>query len=465
MIKQTQLESFKQEFRELQASNSSEETAVKLSSKLAKLDPFIDQDGFLRVGGRVRHGSFPFQLKHPLILPRKHFVSDLLVKHCHELTGHSGKGMTVNAVRSLGFWVVGLTSLTASLIHNCFFCRKQRGSLQSQKFADLPPDRLDDSVPPFTHIGVDYFGPFYVKEGRKELKRYGVLFTCLVVRAVHVETAKCLDTDSFINALRRFLSIRGPIRTLRCDKGTNFIGGIKELQDDGVDIDESKLRKFLSDSSCDYITNFPCSSHHGGVWERQIKTVRSIFNSLLTAQGAQLDDESLRTLMYEASNIINSRPLSVENLNDPTCLFPITPNHLLHMKTSVVVPPPGEFQNADLYSRKRWRRVQYMVNEFWKRWRKAYLNQLQLRSKWQRNRRDMKTGDVVLISDESLPRSQWKLGRVAEVYPGSDGKVRKVKVLVGDPGLTNSGIRTKASKFLDRPINKLALLVENDESS
>jgi hypothetical protein len=274
-----------------------------------------------------------------------------------------------------------------------------------------------------------------------------------------------LDTDSFLNALRRFLSIRGPIRTLRCDQGTNFIGGIKELQDNEVNVDETKLRKFLSDNSCDYITNFPCSSHHGGVWERQIKTVRSIFNSLLSSQGTQLDDESLRTLMCEASNIINSRPLSVENLNDPTCLSPITPNQLLHMKTSVVVPPPGDFQNADLYSRKRWRRVQYMVNEFWIRWRKAYLSQLQTRNKWQRNKRDMKAGDVVLIYDETLPRSQWKLGRVAEVYPGSDGKVRKVKVLVGDPGLTKTGIRTKPSKFLDRPINKLVLLVENDESS
>ena len=459
LVKQTQKDCFTQELKDLVSMTS----VVKHKSSIAQLDPFIDEVGLLRVGGRIRNGTFPLELKHPLILPRNHFVSELVVRHGHETVGHAGKGMTVNAVRTMGFWVVGLTSLVSSMIHKCSFCRKQRGALLNQKMSDLPQDRLDDQVPPFTHIGVDYFGPFYIREGRKELKRYGVLFTCLVVRAVHIETAQSLDTDSFINALRRFLSIRGPIRTLRCDRGTNFIGAIRALTDSVSHIDESEVTKFLSSLNCDYVTNFPSASHQGGAWERQIRSVRNTFNSLLSAQGTQLNDEALRTLMYEAANIINSRPLTVEDLNDPTSLIPITPNHLIQMKSSIVLPPPGEFDTPDVYSKKRWKRVQYMVNQFWQRWRKAYLNQLQNRAKWQRNQRDLQVGDVVIISDESIPRSQWKLGRVFQVYPGSDGKVRKVKLLVGDPGLIDNGKRTKQSKFLDRPIHKLVLLVESEQ--
>ena len=88
--------------------------------------------------------------------------------------------------------------------------------------ADLPEDRIEPTAP-FTYSAVDYFGSFVVKEGRKEVKRYGVLFTCMSSRAIHIEIANTLETDSFINALRRFQAERGPIRQLRSDQGTNFI--------------------------------------------------------------------------------------------------------------------------------------------------------------------------------------------------------------------------------------------------
>ena len=109
--------------------------------------------------------------------------------------------------------------------------------------ADLPEDRLEPA-PPFTYCAVDLFGPWYIKEGRKELKRYGVLFTCLACRADHVETTNSLSTDSFINCLRRFLSIRGPIRTLRSDRGTNFVGAEHELL-----LRYRNLMKLVSDNS------------------------------------------------------------------------------------------------------------------------------------------------------------------------------------------------------------------------
>ena len=110
--------------------------------------------------------------------------------------------------------------------------------------ADLPLDRAGPS-PPFTYCAVDYFGPFTIKEGRRELKRYGVLFTCISSRAVHIETANSLQTDSFNNALHRFLAERGPARQIRSDRGTNFVGAKRELEDALHEIDQSKVHRLL----------------------------------------------------------------------------------------------------------------------------------------------------------------------------------------------------------------------------
>ncbi len=270
---------------------------VSKSSALHRLDPFLDVNGVLRVGGRIRRGDFSLGVRHPVVLPRKSHVTELLIRHFHERVAHQGRGMTSNEIRASGFWIIGCSSAVSYHISKCLKCRKQRGAVQEQKMADLPVDRMDVS-PPFTYSGVDFFGPFYIKEGRKELKRYGVLFTCMSSRAIHLETANSLDTDSFVNSLRRFISIRGPVRQLRCDRGSNFVGAQRELKEALSEMDESQFQMYLRGEGCDYIEfkmNVPSASHMGGVWERQIGSVRSVLSSLMDQAGAQLDDESLRT--------------------------------------------------------------------------------------------------------------------------------------------------------------------------
>ena len=305
---------------------------------MSKLDPFIDEQGFVRVGGRIKDAQLPFEIKHPLLLPKEHFITRLIVNHYHEASCHQGKGITMNAIRSHGLWIIGLGSVVSSLIHKCVVCRRYRSAPQVQKMGNLPTDRLVPG-PPFTHVGVDCFGPFFISERRKEVKRYGVLFTCLTSRAIHVETAPFLNTDSFINALRRLLSLRGPMRTLRCDMGSNFVGGINQLKDAVNQVDDQKVKTFLLENSCDYIFNPPHASHQGGVWERQIRTVRSVLNNLLGSEGHQLDDDGLRTLMYEVANIVNSRPLTA--VGDHTSAIPLPPSTLLTMKYNLPLLPPG----------------------------------------------------------------------------------------------------------------------------
>jgi hypothetical protein len=370
--------------------------------------------------------------------------------------------MTDNNIRSSGFWIIGGRSAVASHISKCIKCRKLRGSLQEQKMADLPEDRLDPA-PPFTYSAVDYFGPWLIKEGRRQVKRYGVLFTCLASRAIHLETANSLDTSSFLNAYRRFIGRRGPVRHLRSDRGTNFVGCKNELKEALTEMNQEAIKLKLMEENCDWIEfrmNVPHASHMGGFWERQIRTVRNVLTVLLDNHGTIVDDESLRTFVLEAEAIVNSRPLTTEN---PDHLEPLTLNHLLTMKSKVILPPPGNFQGADTYSRKRWPRVQYLVNEFWFRSRNEFIQSLQVRQKWMRPRKNLKIGDVVIVKDIDTPRNRWKLARIVETYPENDGLVRKVKIALADSTLDDQGRRKRPISYLDRPVQKFVLLLSRDE--
>lgn len=186
--------------------------------------------------------------------------------------------------------------------------------------------------------------------------------------------------------------------------------------------------------------------------------------NLLFQHGKQLDEDGLHTFLVETEAIINSRPLSVEDLS-AEYPEPLTANHLLTSKSSVVLPPPGCFARADVYSQKRWRRVQYLLNEFWSRWRTSYLQSLQTRSKWFRPQRNLRMSDIVVVQEDDKPRGQWRLARVVEVVPSKDGLVRKVHVAMADARLDGRGRRKHPITYLERPVNKLILLITDNGDS
>ena len=188
--------------------NSSHHATIKRISALYKLDPFLDEDGLLRVGGRIDRSNLPTDIKHPYIIPKDCHLTKLLVAHHHQRCEHQGRGITLNHIRSSGYWIIGATSAINHYIHHCVKCRRWRSFPQRQKMADLPKDRLEPA-PPFTYSAVDCFGPWIIKDGRREVKRYGVLFTCMASRAIHLEVANSLDTNLFLNAYQRFVG-RGP---------------------------------------------------------------------------------------------------------------------------------------------------------------------------------------------------------------------------------------------------------------
>ena len=176
------------------SSVSPKKVASRKSKKMLptyQLDPFLDDDGFLKVGGWLKRGDFSVAIKHPVILPRQSHVTDLLIRHYHNDCNHGGRGMTLNNLRQHGYWIIGGFAAAASLINKCVLCRRSRGVLMTQKMADLPQDRLSEA-PPFSYSGVDVFGPFLIKERCSFLKQYGLLFTCLSSRAIHLESTNLL---------------------------------------------------------------------------------------------------------------------------------------------------------------------------------------------------------------------------------------------------------------------------------
>ena len=266
----------------------------------------------------------------------------------HQKTGHLGQEYVLSILRHQ-YWVIKGRSAVRRVISGCFLCKKLGAVRGEQLMGDLPKERLMSEEPPFTHVGVDYFGPIYVRQGRSNVKRYGCLFTCLAVRAVHIEVVHSLDTDGFINALRRFVSLRGCPTTIISDNGTNFRAGEKELRESLSEWNQTTIYDFLRQKKIIWKFNPPGASHMGGAWERIIRSIRKILKALL---GQQLvTDEMLQTLMAEVAGILNSRPLTPVS-SDPKDLEPLTLNHLLSLRSNPRLLV-GSFGKEDSYSKRR----------------------------------------------------------------------------------------------------------------
>ena len=434
---QNQMNSFKESYKSTRISVEDLENAELHIIRFCQKEKFSEEIT----------AAMPVSSKQPIILARDFHISDLVLQQIHKETGHAGRNHMLSELRQK-FWMTRANTAIRKICGRCVTCRRLHGKAGKQLMADLPQQRVLPDDPPFTRVEVDYFGPFEVKRGRSILKRYGVIFTCLAVCAVHFELAATLDTDSCMNALRRFIARRGQVEEIRSDNGTNFVGASRELKESVADWNSSEFQHLFRKHNIKWTFNPPAASHHGGSWERLIRSIRKVLNSTVKEQ--LKDEESLHTVLCEAESIINSRPITRAS-NDPNDLEALTPNHLLLLKTKPNLPP-GLFNIDDLYARRKWRQVQYMSNLFWKRWIKEYLPQLQERQRWATASRNFAEGDVVLVVDDCAPRNSSIMGKIIETFPDKKGLVRRVR------------IKTKTN-ILDRPITKICLLVESDWAS
>ena len=439
IVKEVQQDAFTTEYQQLLKGKQ-----MKSDSKLVALQPRIDEDGLLRCNGRLRYADvLPYDARHPIILPRKNWVTKLIVKFYHERDHHAGGTNQTLAAISTRFWIISAREEIRKWENECNWCKRRKARACSQIMAPLPRIRVAMSLRAFERVAVDYGGPFITIQGRgkRRQKRYLCLFTCLATRAVHLEMAFALDTDSFLNAFYRMVSRRGKPEEVVSDNVGNFVAADKELQELVRSLDQDRIIKSAANRGIKWHFNPPLSPHFGGAHEIMIKAAKRALKAIL--MNANVSDEELMTAITGAESLLNSRPLTYQTANVDDDV-PLTPNHFLHGQMGGSFAPETVDQTT-LSPRKRWRRVQELVKHFWQRWLKEWLPGLNPTTKWHKEKRNLKVGDIVIVISPDSPRAYWPLAKVIQVFPGKDGKVRVAQIQMGQ-------------KSLKRPVNKLCLL-------
>ncbi|XP_053968959.1 uncharacterized protein LOC128870369 [Anastrepha ludens] len=402
------------------------------SSKLFTINVYLDTDGIIRCKSRVEHLNNHEDIK---VMPNSHHVTFLIVRWAHENFHHLMHESVINQIRGT-YFINRLRVLYKRVRAECQKCKNRSSIPQPPQMAALPAARIAAFERPFTYVGIDYFGPLLVIVGRRREKRWGVLFTCLTLRAIHIEVAHSLNTSSCIMAIRNFISRRGYPREIFSDNGSNFKASEKIISESLKNIDLNGIA-----SSFDRVKwrfNPPSAPHMGGAWERLVRSVKTVLYETLPS--TSFSDESLRSALNEVEFILNARPLtsvSLENGDDEA----LTPNHLLIGSSDGYKPICSD--TVDL--RQRWQLTQQFADRFWHRWVKEYIPVISRRTKWFTKQRPVRIGDVVVIADQDLPRNCWPKGRIVDVVKAKDGQVRSARVE------TKSGI-------LHRPIAKVAVL-------
>ena len=258
-----------------------------------------------------------------------------------------------------------------------------------------------------------------------------------------------MDISSFVNALRRLMAIRGPVKLIRSGCGTNFVGAHNEFKAALSKMDKNSIESYPASQGCTWEFNPRHASHMGGVWERMIGICRRILDSILLTSGiTHLTHEVLSTFLAEVSAIVNNRPLLAVT-NDPSAPEILTTEALLTHKTQLILAAPGKFVPKDLYT-KQWRQVQCLADRFWSRWKREYLSTLQCRCKWKDALPNLEVGDLamVLLRCKESPRNNWPIGLISKTIKGSDGKVRRVEV---------STAKNNSRQTYERPVSQVVL--------
>ena len=421
--------------------------SIDSKSSLLPLNPFLDDKGVMRLNGRLAQSpTLVYSERHPILLPYHSKLSLLLVENLHNISIHGGIQLVLRMLRTQ-YWLPRATSLIRKIIRNCKPCLLEKKRSCSQIMASLPPERTAITRP-FETTCVDFAGPFEIKSftGRycKITKGYVCVFVCFSTKAIHLEATSNLSTATFLAAFHRFISRRGCPRTIFSDNGTNFVGASRELEREfKIVFLESRDRICSHYNHQQLLWKFiPAGAPHmGGLWEAAVKSFKIHFRK--HASHFKYTFEELSTILSRIEACLNSRPLCPMNdcAENPIAL---TPGHFL-IGSPILAPAEPLIEESPLHIVNRYRKLKALTQQFCLRWKEEYLKSLHKRYKWQYPERDIQTDDVVVIRREQLPPTAWKLGRVTNVYPGTDGRVRVVDVK------TENGI-------VRRPVAKLVIL-------
>ena len=407
--------------------------SVGRTSCLSRLNPFLGTDGLLRVQGRLQFSGLPYDSMHPVILPKCH-LSLLLVRYVHQCLKHAGVNAMLVHLRD-NYWIISARRLCKQVKRSCMACKRFDAQAGVQSMAPLPGLRVRQA-PAFSVTGLDHAGPLYCCDSGSK-KYYILLFTCAVIRAVHLELVDSMSAESTMAAIRRFVSRRGLPSVIMSDNAKGFVAA-KDL-----------ILSVYGSSAPVWRFSVPRAPWWGGFWERMVQTVKKALRRSVGKRS--LTRVELETTIHEVESCVNSRPLTFV-ADDVESAAPLTPSHFLIGRasglSSVRLCDSEDIPNVssdDLSD--RFICINQLLDQFWFSWTSDYIRNLPPAAGVHGD--SLQAGSVVLVQDESCARLQWPLGVVKTVFPGKDGLVRSAE------------IRT-AKGLLKRPVQKLYNLEVTD---
>jgi len=402
---------------------------------LLKLCPYKDEKGLIRAKSRLINGDhLSHDIKYPVILKTNSNLTRLIVEDYHHLYKH-GVGESLFLVKlSQKFIIQGVRKYAKTIEKTCVFCQKIKSKPLGQHMGPLPKELTLHRGRPFAVIGIDFAGPFTVKgtgRGSKSTQKYILVITCLHIRAVHFEICENQTAKTIVDALIRFSCLRGDPDIIYSDNQPSFIRAGKDLGAWTPEIKTEKIRQELEDKrkiKLIWKTITPRSPHQGGRWERMVRAMK---RALLAVQNTTpLKDHELRTVLLEAGDMLNSRPLTKGDGEEA-----LTPNHFLHGRKIIdIQQKSGVLQ---------YRKLRESTEKLWRWFTEEILLENREASKWTKVKENLKIGDIVLIIDPGMIKGEWNLGCVTETFPGQDGRVRSV------------ALRTRSEKEMKRSVANL----------
>ena len=415
--------------------------SINPKSSIAPLYPFMD-NGIIRLGGRLANGySMTNDQRFPLLVSHRSKLATLAINNAHKRTFHGGPKATV-AEMTRHIWVTQAMKKVSACIKKCVTCFRFNSGPTQQLMGDLPSSRIEVPERAFSCVGLDFAGPLTFKNGTECVKGYVAVFICFASKTIHLEALSSLTSDAMVAALRQFIARRGIPSQIVSDNATNFVGARRDLNE----LEKVVRSGAQSYSSIEWLFIPPRSPNFGGLWEAALKSMkrhlrRVMGNSILTY-------EEMTTILCQIEQVLNNRPLMALT-NNPDDIFALTPSILVNGSRLDAIPQPC-LQTMDRgHPAKRFRALQQLLSQFWKRWASEYVASLQPRGNWRQERANFSIDDVVLITDDGIPPLLWSIGRVMQLKLGHDGLARVALV------------RTSRGEFT-RPVSKLRRLPIKD---
>ena len=445
------------------------ESERPVAKEYRSLRPFLDENGVIRVNGRLRQAVWlEYDQRHPIILPKEGKLTRSIIKACHEesLRHVGGVEILMNKLKEK-FWVIKGRVLCKDVISNCYHCQLRHHKLTRPEMAPIHPSRLDVAeLRAFNTIGVDMAGPLQVKTEKgtrkhpnTELKRYFIIFSCCTTRAIHLELVDSADAESFLMSLERFVSHYGVPEKILSDSGGNFIRADKELKQIAAEWSRVKVQASNKYPKIRWQFAPPYSPNWGGHFERLIGVAKRALTDLLSSRKQMLTHEQLRTVLAMVKGILNSRPITASG-SSPDDGAPLTPDHFL--KSGVPTYLYGTPQHDREQLGKRYRCLLDIINQYWTKFIKMYIPTLHRVEKWQTGSKDLEVGQVVIVLEPGLGRGEWPLGRITAIYRGKDDRVRAADVEVAtveyEVGRGISGVKNATKIIKKRSVSTLTPL-------